>query len=113
MSSESFTWDEGDNKGRAKAFENFKETQDSYDGVARAYHRDFLDIEPNRSVKPHFGSNDYYAFRPEEQVPRRSKRIVKMCMDAYDKVGIVRNVIDLMGDFGCQGINIVHENKSV
>lgn len=34
-------------------------------------------------------------------------------MDAYDKVGIVRNIIDLMGDFGCQGINIVHENKSV
>ena len=34
-------------------------------------------------------------------------------MDAYEKVGIVRNVIDLMGDFGCQGINIVHENKSV
>ena len=36
-----------------------------------------------------------------------------MCMDAYDKVGIIRNVIDLMGDFTCQGINIVHENKSV
>ena len=34
-------------------------------------------------------------------------------MDAYDKVGIIRNVIDLMGDFTCQGINIVHENKSV
>tara|TARA_R100000805_G_C3626257_1_gene137290 strand:+ start:109 stop:1857 length:1749 start_codon:yes stop_codon:yes gene_type:complete len=34
-------------------------------------------------------------------------------MDAYEKVGIIRNVIDLMGDFGCQGINIVHENKSV
>ena len=34
-------------------------------------------------------------------------------MDAYDKVGIIRNIIDLMGDFGCQGINIVHENKSV
>jgi hypothetical protein len=34
-------------------------------------------------------------------------------MDAYDKVGIIRNIIDLMGDFGCQGINIVHENESV
>ena len=36
-----------------------------------------------------------------------------MSMEAYDKVGIIRNVIDLMGDFGSQGINIVHENKSV
>ena len=35
-----------------------------------------------------------------------------MCMDAYDKVGIIRNVIDLMGDFGSQGINLVHPNKS-
>jgi hypothetical protein len=34
-------------------------------------------------------------------------------MDAYDKVGIIRNIIDLMGDFGSQGIQIVHRDKSV
>ena len=107
------TWNSDDRNGREEAFREYAQASESYEGVSRAYHRDFLDIEPNRSVKPHFGSNDYYAFRPEEQVPRKSKRIIKMCMDAYDKVGIVRNVIDLMGDFGCQGINIVHENKSV
>ena len=107
------SWEDGDSTSKAKAFEKFSESQDAYEGVARAYHRDFLDIEPNRSVKPHFGANDYYAFRPEEEVPRKSKRAIKMCMDAYDKVGIIRNIIDLMGDFGCQGINVVHENKSV
>ena len=107
------TWNDGDSNSRDAAFREFSQASESYDGVCRAYHRDFLDIEPNRSVRPHFGANDYYAFRPEEEIPRRSKRIIKMCMDAYDKVGIVRNVIDLMGDFGCQGINIVHENKSV
>ena len=112
MSNPLISWDDN-NISRAEAFSQYSESQEAYNGVARAYHRDFLDIEPNRSSKPHFGSHDYYAFRPEEQVPRKSKRIVKMCMDAYDKVGIVRNVIDLMGDFGCQGINIVHENKSV
>lgn len=107
------TWNDGDSNSRKDAFDSFARASEAYDGVARAYHRDFLDIEPNRSVKPHFGSHDYYAFRPEEEVPRQAKRLIKMCMDAYDKVGIVRNVIDLMGDFGCQGINIVHENKSV
>jgi len=107
------SWEDGDARGKAEAFAKFSESQDAYNGVSRAYHRDFLDIEPNRSVKPHFGSHDYYAFRPEEEVPRKAKGIIKMCMDAYDKVGIVRNIIDLMGDFGCQGINIVHENKSV
>tara|TARA_Y100001938_G_scaffold130763_1_gene187089 strand:- start:1488 stop:3500 length:2013 start_codon:yes stop_codon:yes gene_type:complete len=114
MSDDSFiTWNENDSSDKAKAFEQFSDSIESYDGISRAYHRDFLDIEPNRSVRPGFTSQDYYAFRTEEQVPKRQKRIIKMCMDAYDKVGIVRNIIDLMGDFGSQGINIVHENKSV
>jgi hypothetical protein len=107
------TWDDSDSSSKKTALEHMSNTVETYEGVAKASHyRDFLDIEPNRSVRPSFTKNDYYAFRSEEQVPARSKRIIKMCMDAYDKVGIIRNVIDLMGDFGCQGINIVHENKS-
>tara|TARA_Y100000004_G_scaffold132289_1_gene149351 strand:- start:5171 stop:7162 length:1992 start_codon:yes stop_codon:yes gene_type:complete len=94
----------------------FSENVNSYDGVTkslgyRAY-RNFKDIEPNRSVRPGFTSMDYHAFRPDEQVPREQKRMIKMCMDAYSKVGIIRNIIDLMGDFGSQGINVVHPNKS-
>jgi len=108
------TWDDSDSSSKKSALQQMSNNIDTYEGVAKASHyRDFLDIEPNRSVRPSFTKNDYYAFRSEEQVPARSKRIIKMCMDAYDKVGIIRNVIDLMGDFGCQGINIVHENKSV
>ena len=34
-------------------------------------------------------------------------------MQAYDKVGIVRNVIDLMGDFSSQGLTLVHPNKTI
>jgi len=106
------TFNDGDMQGRAKAFDEYAEAGEAYTGVSKAYHRDFLDIEPNRSVKPGFGSSDYYSFRPEEAVPKRSKRIIKMSMDAYNKVGIIRNIIDLMGDFGAQGVNIVHESKS-
>lgn len=107
------TWSDLDQNSRENAFRNFAQASDAYEGISRAYHRDFLDIEPNRSAKTGFTSRDYYAFRPDEQVPKHAKRVMKMCMDAYDKVGIVRNIIDLMGDFGCQGINLVHENKSV
>jgi len=107
------TWNESDLNGKAKAFQDFSESIEAYEGVCKGSHRSFLDLEPNRSVRPSFTNSDYYAFRPEEQVPQRQKRVIKMCMDAYDKVGIVRNVIDLMGDFGSQGINIVHEDKSV
>tara|TARA_Y100001973_G_C5199708_1_gene336727 strand:- start:1018 stop:3048 length:2031 start_codon:yes stop_codon:yes gene_type:complete len=106
------TWNDSDAVGKARAFDQHSESLDAYEGVSKAYHRDFLDLESNRSVRTGFTSKDYYAFRPDEQIPRKQKRAIKMCMDAYDKVGIVRNVIDLMGDFGSQGINIVHENKS-
>ncbi len=34
-------------------------------------------------------------------------------MQAYDKVGIIRNVIDLMSDFASQGLILVHPNKTI
>lgn len=108
------TWNDSDASSKATAFQQFSEAGEQYAGVTKANHyRDFKDIEPNRTVRPGFRTSDYHAFRPDERVPYRQKRAIKMCMDAYEKVGIIRNVIDLMGDFGCQGINIVHENKSV
>lgn len=109
-------WSEGDEQGKSRAFEQFSESIDAYDGVSKSVgwtHRDFKDIESNVSVRTGYSPNDYYAFRSGEDVPQKQKRIIKMCMDAYDKVGIVRNVIDLMGDFGQQGINLIHPNKSV
>ena len=77
------------------------------------YRRSFLDIEPNRSVRTSFNREDYNRFRSEESVPAKQKEAIGLCMSAYDKVGIIRNVIDLMGDFGSQGINLVHPNKRI
>lgn len=116
MSDDMLTWREEDENSKASAMSQFSENVGSYTGVSKTQgstYRHFIDIEPNRSVKPGFHSSDYYAFRPEEAVPQQQRRIIKMCMDAYDKVGIIRNIIDLMGDFGSQGIQIVHRDKSV
>ena len=106
------TWS-GD-EDRQSAFASYSENIDSYGGLGKssAYHRDFLNIEPNRSVRPQFTKRDYYAFREAERVPSNQKRIIKMCMDAYDKVGIIRNIVDLMGDFGSQGISVVHSDRT-
>ena len=109
------TWSD-DGESKEIAMSQFSDSLDSYDAVNKSYaghFRDFDLIETNTSARPGFGYSDYYAFRSHEQVPQRQKKIIKMCMDAYDKVGIVRNVVDLMGDFGQQGINLVHPNKSV
>lgn len=116
MSEDMLTWREEDENSKANAMSQFSKNVDSYSGLSKSQgstYRHFIDIEPNRSVRPGFHSSDYYAFRPEEAVPQQQRRIIKMCMDAYDKVGIIRNIIDLMGDFGSQGIQIVHKDKSV
>jgi hypothetical protein len=108
------TW--GTEEERAKVYSDSKDLINAYSGVQKSFayrDRTYLDIQPGRSVRPSFTKYDYSAFRATEQVPYRQKRIIKMCMEAYDKVGIVRNVIDLMGDFASQGITLVHPNKTI
>ena len=108
------TWT--DDSSKEKAFANTAENIDHYDGIQKSvgyYRRSFLDIEPNRSVRTGYTREDYNRFRSEETVPKQQQEAIKMCMSAYDKVGIIRNVVDLMGDFACQGITIVHPNKRI
>jgi hypothetical protein len=111
------TWSDDNFSSKSNAMERLSDNINSYSGLNKSSgsdaYRTFIDIEPNRSVRPGFNKLDYYAFRQTESVPTQQRRIIKMCMDAYDKVGIIRNIIDLMGDFGSQGINIVHPNKTV
>lgn len=108
------TWDDNDEEGRAKAFEQTGDNLDSYGGVkSNASHRSFLDIETNRSVRTGFTREDYDKFRGSERVPVKDKEAIRMCMKAYEKVGIIKNVIDLMGDFASQGITISHPNERI
>jgi len=93
---------------------------DGYDGAvyrSQAHYgsrqQTYIDIETNRSVRPSFSRSDYDAFRPGESVPTKQKRIMGMCMNAYDTVGIIRNVVDLMSDFACQGLVLVHPNRTI
>lgn len=38
---------------------------------------------------------------------------IASCREAYENVGIIGNIIDLMTDFGIEGIEIYHESKSI
>ena len=108
------TWD--NDADRERAYAESADNVNSYEGIQKGFaydYRTFKDIETYRSVRPGFDRDDYNAFRPGEAVPKKQKKIIKMCMQAYDKVGIVRNVIDLMGDFSSQGLSIVHPNKTI
>jgi len=109
------TWDSDSQK--QEAYAQTGDTIEAYEGVQRAlgYGRrtSYIDIEPNRSVRTSFVREDYDRFRESEQLPHFQKRIIRLCMQAYDHTGIVKNVIDLMGDFASQGITLVHPNKNI
>jgi len=80
---------------------------------AHAQRDRYVDVSPNQSVRNQFGRDNYEYFRPSEEVARKKKDIIAQCMEAYRRVGIVRNIIDLMGDFTVQGIRITHPNPRI
>jgi len=87
---------------------------DAYDYVyktkADAYNigRTFVNAGNNISVKSEYTRADYDYYRRYESSVRTNYENIQLSMRAYDKVGIVRNVIDLMSDFVCKGIKLVH-----
>jgi len=87
----------------------------SYTGLmtTSASNRRYLSIEPNISVRDEYSREDYYGFRPSESPEGDTKAIMRKCAKAYDNVGLIKQVIDLMGDFASQGIRISHTNKSI
>lgn len=79
--------------------------------MARSNYSSYENIEPSITVRTSYTDEDYYAFRPEEMPASYSKKQIKQSVRAYEKFGIIKQVIDLMGDFPSQGINLVHKNK--
>jgi hypothetical protein len=88
----------------------------SFQGLSRsnsATRTDFQNVLTDTSVRGQFTRRDYEYFRPTESIPRKSADIISSCMEAYRTIGLIRNVIDLMSDFGSQGIELVHSNNQI
>lgn len=79
----------------------------------RRYGLDYSNLDGFNSGRPGLTRSDYYYFRPDEAPPVRLKEIIKKAEDIYQRVGLVKNVIDLMGDFASHGIRLVHRNKRI
>jgi hypothetical protein len=82
-------------------------------GAGRRYTLDFSNLSGPAGSRPGLTKSDYYNFRPEEATPIFIKGILSRADDIYQRVGLVKNVIDLMGDFASQGIRLVHRNKRI
>lgn len=67
----------------------------------------------NTTGRVGFSRADYEDQRLCEALPVRHHDIMKKMDEIYDRVGLVRHLLDLMADFTVQGIEVVHENKTV
>jgi hypothetical protein len=81
--------------------------------ASRRYNMDLSKLDGPVGSRPGLTKSDYYNFRPEEAVPFKLKLILRRADEVYQRVGLVKNVIDLMGDFASQGIRLVHRNKRI
>ncbi len=99
-------WGDDDNSKKAAlnasagSLEEYSGIQHAKANTGRVSHRtDFSNVLPNISSKPGLSRSDYDYFRPQEAVPDYIKGILRRADDIYQRVGLVKNVIDLMGDF--------------
>jgi len=99
-------------KEASKALEEYTIVQKSTANNSR-YRLDFSNIDGPTSGRPGLTRSDYDYFRPEESIPTHIKGILNKADVIYNRVGLVKNVVDLMGDFACQGIRLVHPNKKI
>lgn len=99
-----------------RALAQFSDSLEHYSGHYRASafsRTDFSDLDTRVSGRPGLRWRDYDAFRPDEARPDKHKDIILAVDNFYKGEGIVRNIIDLMGDFACQGVRLVHPNKRI
>jgi hypothetical protein len=110
------TWGD-DIDSRQKALDSTSGSLEEFVGIQKAEGRrrgfDYSNLDTNTSGRPGLTRTDYDYFRPEEAVPTKIKAILRRADDIYQRVGLVKNVIDLMGDFAAQGIRLVHKNKRI
>jgi len=115
------TWDDSNLADKRTALDLASESLGEFGGIERTvggrYGRpidDWSNLSTGpTSGRPGFNRADYEAFRPDEAVPKKIKGILKNADLIYGRVGLVKNVIDLMGDFASQGVRISHPNKRI
>lgn len=73
---------------------------------------DFSNILPGISSRPAMNDIAYSFFRPGEHIPSDHRGVITTCNRIYEKTGLIKNVIDLMGDFASQGIRLTHPDKN-
>lgn len=104
-----------DQQSKGQALANYNKSMDKFTGlITRKTETTTAASEATvlNTRAPYFSDN-YYRNRPYDILPSRYRDIVYACRMSYLRVGIVRNVIDLITDFATEGLQFVHPDKKV
>lgn len=69
-------------------------------------------IAADVSVRAGYNRHNHDAQRPNDKLPTDHHEIIIACQAVYRKVGMVRNIIDLMTDFAAEGLELQHTTKT-
>jgi hypothetical protein len=111
------TWEDSNLDDKRNALKEASKGLDEFGLVDKTtannsrYRLDFSNLVGDTSGRPGLTRSDYDYFRPEEAIPTHIKGIFFKADSIYNRVGLVKNVIDLMADFAVQGIKPVCKNK--
>jgi hypothetical protein len=113
------TWEDSNLDDKRSALKEASKGLDEFGLVDKTtannsrFRLDFSNIAGPSSGRPGLTRSDYDYFRPDESIPTQIKGIFYKADIIYNRVGLVKNVIDLMGDFASQGIRLVHPNRRI
>lgn len=108
------SWDDAD--GFKKASKQLNTGLQNTTPIMRssaAISNQFQNIDKNTSVRMSASPLDYAWFRPGETVAVHFRDIIAQCLGGYQKVPVIKQVLDLMGDFVGQGIRLIHEDEAI
>ncbi len=69
-------------------------------------------IAADVNLRAGYNRHDYDTQRPNDKLPTEHAEIIMGCQAVYRKIGMVRNIIDLMTDFAAEGLELQHTTKT-
>lgn len=93
-------------------YQSFINSQE-FDAKANFY----TNVDPGISIRAPYSQDVYDFYRPNERVPSGNSQdieheIMRMCKHSYETVGVLRTIIDLMSDFGSDGVRLEHPDSA-
>jgi predicted GIY-YIG superfamily endonuclease len=101
------------NSSKHEALENHAKSMSEVKADQMAFGGFYSNVEDGISVRPPFTRKAWERFRPNEKIPTKDAEVMTACREAYESVGLIRSVVDLMTEIAVEGLDLVSENEGI